>query len=112
MNWQIDWGSEKINTYFRELPEDFSPQCAYQVLDAVLYGLWVLHHFPDKVAKDLGHDPKFVQRVYDRMKSEEYNRKPPIFATTRVNLKYNGQLPKNFHSFEKQMMYDVARLKH
>ena len=106
-----DWGNDKINTYFKELPKDISPQHAYQVLDAVLYGLWALHHSPDKVAQDLGHDPKFVQRIYERIKSEEYSRKPPTFFTTGINVQYNSHLPESFNSREQQVMYDAAKSK-
>jgi NAD+ synthase len=104
------WANDKVGTYFGEIPEGLTPEEAYQVLDAVLYGLYDLRYTPSRVAIDLGHNLDFVRRVYERIKSQDHRRKIPCFAPVTFQTRYPSNLPGDFGRYEMEMMYEAAKV--
>ncbi len=103
------FGSNKMTTYFRKLPDGMMPQEAYAVLDPVLYGLYDLHRSPRTVARELGHSRSFVERVSKRIEDQKLRRNPPFFAMETRSVRYarNERSDEN-RKITREDMYESA----
>lgn len=82
------FGTDKIRSYFGEIPEGFSAREVYAVLDPVLFHIFDKNMKPRSIARKLGHSQDFVDRVYQRVRNQDHRRKHPYFALNdrRINL--------------------------
>jgi len=74
------YGTDKIHTYFGEIPAGLTPRDVYAVLDPVLYLIYNKGFKPRTIAKGLGHSEKFVKNVYEKVKAQEHRREIPFFS--------------------------------
>lgn len=65
-------GNSKVASYFGNLPEDFTPEMAFQVLDPVLY-CYENGWSAEMTAKRLGHGISFVKNVFDYCEKQRRN---------------------------------------
>jgi len=74
------FGTDKINSYFGEIPEGMSARDVYAVLDPVLYHIWDLDMQPGRIARKLGHSQEFIENVYERVRNQDHRREHPFFV--------------------------------
>lgn len=74
------FGTDKIKSYFGEIPEGLTARDVYAVLDPVLFHIFDKKMKPRGIAKKLGHSQGFVERVYQRVRNQDHRRKHPYFA--------------------------------
>lgn len=74
------FGTDKVATYFREIPDDITPRAAYRVLDPILYYLFERKYQPSTVAKLLKHNPEFVHQIAIRINNQDHRRDTPYFV--------------------------------
>jgi len=82
------FGTDKIRSYFGEIPEGFSARDVYAVLDPILFYIFDKKMKPRGITRKLGHPQEFVERVYQRVRNQDHRRKHPYFALNdrRVSL--------------------------
>lgn len=82
------FGTDKIKSYFGEIPEGLTAREVYAVLDPVLFHIFDKKMKPQGIAKKLDHSQEFVERVYQRVRNQDHRRKHPYFALNdrRVSL--------------------------
>lgn len=82
------FGTDKIKSYFGEIPEGLNARDVYAVLDPVLFHIFDKKMKPREIAQKLGHSLEFVENVYRRVKNQDHRRKHPYFALNdrRVSL--------------------------
>lgn len=74
------FGTDKIKSYFGEIPEGITARDVYAVLDPILFHIFDKKMRPRRIAKKIGHSQKFVERVYQRVRNQDHRRKHPYFA--------------------------------
>ena len=74
------FGTDKVRSYFGEIPNGFSPRDVYSVLDPILFHIFNKKMKPKKIMQKLGHSSEFVERVYKKVKDQDHRRKLPHFA--------------------------------
>lgn len=74
------FGTDKIKSYFGEIPQGLTAREVYAVLDPVLFHIFDKKMKPKGIAKKLGHSQGFVERVYQRVRNQDHRRKHPYFA--------------------------------
>lgn len=74
------FGTDKIHSYFGEIPKNLSAREVYEVLDCVLFNIFDKKIGPKKIAQELGHSLGFVEKVYQRVMNQDHRRDPPCFV--------------------------------
>lgn len=74
------FGTDKINSYFGEIPKGLVARDVYAVLDPILFHIFDKKMRPAEIAHKLGHSQKFVERVHQRVRNQDHRRNHPYFA--------------------------------
>ena len=74
------YGTDKISTYFGEIPTNLTPRDVYAVLDPVLYLVHNKGYKPLTIVKRLGHSKSFAENIYKKIKEQEHRRNVPFFG--------------------------------
>lgn len=76
------FGSNKVRSYFGEIPDGMKARDVYRVLDPALFLFLDRGYSPEQVSEALGHSPEFSQRLYTRVRNQENRRVIPVFRRT------------------------------
>ncbi|MBI2670668.1 hypothetical protein HYX18_01655 [Candidatus Woesearchaeota archaeon] len=102
------FGTDKIHTYFAEIPDGLDARAVYSVLDPVVHHLFDLKLEPSEVARRLGHSKSFVDKVARRIRNQDHRRRIPFFCledkieTTKSSIE---SIPQEDVSAEFRKMY-------
>jgi len=82
------FGTDKISSYFGEIPQGLDARAVYAIIDPILFHIFDKKRKPKEIAAKLGHSQEFVKKVYQRIKNQDHRRKHPYFAINdrRVSL--------------------------
>jgi len=98
------FGIDKINSYFGEIPKNFSARDVYAILDPVLFYIFERKMKPITISKKLGHSKKFVEKVYQRIKSQDHRRKPPYFALNDRKINFSRIIKDKSNKYFKEYL--------
>lgn len=100
------FGTDKIHSYFGEIPDGFSSRDIYSVLDPVLFYVFDKKMKPSTITRKLGHSKKFVERVYQRVKNQDHRRKTPYFALNDRRLNFPRTISDKSNEYFKKYLED------
>jgi len=76
------FGTDKIHSYFGEIPEGLGAREVYGVVDPVLYHIWDLKLKPEEIIGKTGHSLEFLKNLYKRVRNQDHRREHPFFSIT------------------------------
>lgn len=100
------FGTDKINSYFGEIPDGFNSRDIYSILDPVLFHIFEKKIKPRTIARKLGHSKKFVERVYQRVKNQDHRRKTPYFALSDRRINFTRTIKDRSNEYFKTYLED------
>jgi len=59
---------------------------------------------PITISKKLGHSKKFVEKVYQRIKSQDHRRKPPYFALNDRKINFSRIIKDKSNKYFKEYL--------
>lgn len=82
------YGTDKVTSYFGEIPEGLTPRDIYAVLDPALYAAYDKKYSPKLISQRLGHSLVFAKNVHQKVEQNHHRRWIPFFAVDDKRLNF------------------------
>ena len=86
------FATDKVSSYFAEIPTDFTPGDVYRVLDLALFLAYDKKYSSEALSHELGHSEKFTQKLWQRIHSQDHRRVIPSFNFHELPSYYNSNI--------------------